>query len=209
MLTVLAFLMCFNPHPGQNVFHLSRRHFQMNEKLCISIQILLKIFLMIQLAISRHWFWWWLCAEKATSHHLNQCVPSLPKHICGTTGRWDFKAMGAYSLSECVRKENVLQGQNAFRHIWRERNRWFPIDYRVSKQGKRRGPQRTPYRRAEGHCLGLPDDGGGAFVLVSWKVYVVIDFYQLGHGLISYFPWKFDGLVQHYNIAIADALETL
>ena len=30
------------------------------------------LFLRFQLTISQHWFWWWLGADQATSHYLNQ-----------------------------------------------------------------------------------------------------------------------------------------
>ena len=45
--------------------------------------------LMVQLAMSQHWFKYWLGTEQATSHYLNQCWPSSPMHICGITRvRW-------------------------------------------------------------------------------------------------------------------------
>ena len=42
----------------------------------------------VQLTISQHWFRWWLGAEQATSHYVNQWRPSSRTHICGTGGRW-------------------------------------------------------------------------------------------------------------------------
>ena len=46
------------------------------------------MFLRVQLTITQHWFIWWLGAEQATSHYLNQCCPGSLTHICGTKGRW-------------------------------------------------------------------------------------------------------------------------
>ena len=48
------------------------------------------LFLRVQLTIFRHWFRWWLGADQATSHYLNQCWPSSLTHIhvCCTRGRW-------------------------------------------------------------------------------------------------------------------------
>ena len=45
------------------------------------------LFLNVQLTIIQQWFRWWLGAEEATSHYLNQRRPSSPTHICGTQGR--------------------------------------------------------------------------------------------------------------------------
>ena len=46
------------------------------------------LFVKLQLTISEHWFRYWLGAEQATSHYLNQCWPCSPTHICGSRGRW-------------------------------------------------------------------------------------------------------------------------
>ena len=46
------------------------------------------LFPMVQLTISQHWFRQWLGASQATSHHLNQWLPSLPTHICVTRPQW-------------------------------------------------------------------------------------------------------------------------
>ena len=46
------------------------------------------VFLRVQLTISQRWFRWWLGADQATSHYLNQCWPSSLTHICSTRGRW-------------------------------------------------------------------------------------------------------------------------
>ena len=46
------------------------------------------LFLKVQLTISQCWFRWWLGAEQATSHYLNQCWPRSLTHICGTRGDW-------------------------------------------------------------------------------------------------------------------------
>ena len=49
------------------------------------------LFLRAQLTIIKHWFRWWLGAEQATSHYLNQCLPSSLMHICSTRGRWVYR----------------------------------------------------------------------------------------------------------------------
>ena len=46
------------------------------------------LLLKVQLTIRQQWFRWWLGAEQATSHHLNQCWPSSVTHMYGTRGRW-------------------------------------------------------------------------------------------------------------------------
>ena len=45
------------------------------------------LFLGVKLTISEYWFRQWLGAEQATSHYLDQCWPSAPKHICETRER--------------------------------------------------------------------------------------------------------------------------
>ena len=42
----------------------------------------------VQLTIFQHWFRWWLGADKATSHYLNQRWYSLLTHICVTRPQW-------------------------------------------------------------------------------------------------------------------------
>ena len=46
------------------------------------------LFLGVQLTIFQHWFKWWIGAAHATSHHLNQCWPSLLMHICVSRPPW-------------------------------------------------------------------------------------------------------------------------
>ena len=46
------------------------------------------LFPRVQLTIIQHWFRLWLVACSATSHYLNQCLPSQLTHICCTRGRW-------------------------------------------------------------------------------------------------------------------------
>ena len=43
-------------------------------------------FVRVQLTLNKHWFRWWLGAEQATSHYLNQCWPSSLMNKCGTRG---------------------------------------------------------------------------------------------------------------------------
>ena len=46
------------------------------------------LFWRTQLTVSLHWFRWWLGAEQATSHYLNQCWPRSLTHICDARQRW-------------------------------------------------------------------------------------------------------------------------
>ena len=39
-----------------------------------------------KLIVTQHWFRYWLGAEWATSHHLDQCSPDSLKHICANGG---------------------------------------------------------------------------------------------------------------------------
>ena len=41
----------------------------------------LRSYIRVQLTIRQRWFRWWLCAEQATSHYLNQCWPFHRLHI--------------------------------------------------------------------------------------------------------------------------------
>ena len=42
----------------------------------------------VELTLCQHWFRWWLGAEQATSHYLNQCWHNLLTHICITRPQW-------------------------------------------------------------------------------------------------------------------------
>ena len=44
------------------------------------------LFLRVQLTITQYWFKYWLGAELATIHYLNQCWPDSLIHICGISG---------------------------------------------------------------------------------------------------------------------------
>ena len=46
------------------------------------------LFLRVQLTIFQHWCRYWLGAEQATSHYLNQWWPSSTTHICVTRPQW-------------------------------------------------------------------------------------------------------------------------
>ena len=48
----------------------------------------LTISLKFELTIFHHWFRWWLCADQATSHHLNQWMVSLLTLICIIRLQW-------------------------------------------------------------------------------------------------------------------------
>ena len=47
-----------------------------------------RLFLKVQLTIFQHWFRYWLGAEQATSHYLNQWWPSSTTHTCVTRPQW-------------------------------------------------------------------------------------------------------------------------
>ena len=42
------------------------------------------LFLRVRLVMIQHWFRWWLGADQATNHYLNQCWSSLMRYIWGT-----------------------------------------------------------------------------------------------------------------------------
>ena len=46
------------------------------------------LFLKVQLTIFQHWFRWWLGAEQATSHYLNQWWPNSTTHIFVIRPQW-------------------------------------------------------------------------------------------------------------------------
>ena len=46
------------------------------------------LFPRVQLIIFQHWFRWWLGADQATSHYLNQWWSTLLMHICITQPQW-------------------------------------------------------------------------------------------------------------------------
>ena len=48
----------------------------------------ISLFLRVQLMIIQHWFRWWLGAEQATRHYLNQWCPGLLTHFCLTWPQW-------------------------------------------------------------------------------------------------------------------------
>ena len=46
------------------------------------------LFPRVQSTILQHWVRWWLGADQATSHYLNQWWPIPPTYICSTGERW-------------------------------------------------------------------------------------------------------------------------
>ena len=46
------------------------------------------LFLSFQLTVSQHWCRWWLGADQATNHYLNQWWSCLLMHICITRPQW-------------------------------------------------------------------------------------------------------------------------
>ena len=54
------------------------------------------LFLRVLLTIFQHWFWWWLGADQATSHYLNQCWLD---HWC------IYASLG---LNELTRGDNII-----------------------------------------------------------------------------------------------------
>ena len=47
----------------------------------------------VQFGISQHWSRYWLGVEQATSHYMNQCLPSPLTYIWGFRGRWVFRIL--------------------------------------------------------------------------------------------------------------------
>ena len=77
--------------PGQKSSHFTDHSFKcifMNSKRFL-FQFVFHwcLLLRVQLTLWQHWSRSWLVACPATSHDLNQCWPSSPTHMCGTTGR--------------------------------------------------------------------------------------------------------------------------
>ena len=74
--------------PGQN-----GHHFPDDILKCISMndkfyEFHWSLFPRVQLTTFQNWFRWWLGADQATSHYLNQYWHNSLKHICGIWGRW-------------------------------------------------------------------------------------------------------------------------
>ena len=77
-------------HPKQQGRHFADDIFKrifLNKKIEFWLKFQWSLFLGVQLTITAHWFKYWLGAEWATSHYLNQCWPDSLTHICGTRGR--------------------------------------------------------------------------------------------------------------------------
>ena len=64
------------------------------KKYAIWFKIHWSLFLRFQLTIYQHWFGYWLGAEQATSHYLNQWWPSLLTDICVSRPQWLENARG-------------------------------------------------------------------------------------------------------------------
>ena len=68
------------------------------------------MFLGAQLTIFQHCFIWWLGADQATSHYLNQWWPRLPRHICVAQPQWvkpQGKSRALYYYSGLTRSQSV------------------------------------------------------------------------------------------------------
>ena len=78
--------------PRQNGHHFAydifKRIFLNENYLIFLFEFYLNIFPGAQLSICHHWFRWWLGADQATNHYLNQWWPSLLTHICVTRPQW-------------------------------------------------------------------------------------------------------------------------
>ena len=59
-----------------------------NKNVWISLKISLKFFPRSELKICQHWCKWWLGADQATSHYLDQWWLIFPTHICVTWPQW-------------------------------------------------------------------------------------------------------------------------
>ena len=75
--------------PRQNEHHFADNIFKfnfINENFVFWFGFHWSWILRVQLTKAQHWLWYWLGAEQATSHYLNQCCPSSQTHIWGTRG---------------------------------------------------------------------------------------------------------------------------
>ena len=82
----------------------------------------LSLFLRAHLTIIKHWFRWWLGAEQATSHYLNQCLHSSLMHFCGTSGRWvsrrHFKGKSVLFVFKLLQWCLMKYQQQMMFHLW-------------------------------------------------------------------------------------------
>ena len=69
-------------------FRWSWRHFKIHFFKWKNTKFHGSLFRVVQLAIFQHRIRYWLGADQATSHYLNQCWPNSTTHICSTREKW-------------------------------------------------------------------------------------------------------------------------
>ena len=67
------------------------------------------LFVNVQFTTFKHWFSWWLGADQATSHYLNQCYHSSSTHICVTRPQWVTSSQYGCRTGCFCSKEQRLQ----------------------------------------------------------------------------------------------------
>ena len=90
------------------------------KRLAFWLKLHWSLFLRAQLTKTQHWFRWWLGAEQATIHHLNQCWLNSLTHICDTSWRW------VNSLRSRRKRPHSLD--NIFKWIFLNENIWIWIE---------------------------------------------------------------------------------
>ena len=91
--------------PRQNGRHFADDNFKclfLNENVWNSIKISLKFVRKVQLTIFQHWFRWWLGADQATSHYLNQLWLDY-RRIYASLGLNELKTMPMFSKNLLTR----------------------------------------------------------------------------------------------------------
>ena len=75
------------------------------------------LFRRVQLTISEHWLRWWLGAEQAPSHYLNQCWHSSLTLISGTSERWVLITKTSVALQTKFDSDSIYTQLN-LSHMW-------------------------------------------------------------------------------------------
>ena len=90
------------------------------------------IFPGIKLSKCQHWFRWRLGAEQATSHHLNQCWPSLLVHIWVTQR---VKCVCVCDMNTKHFEQSTLKCKRHWRRDWYEKqSTFFAIELQLIAQ---------------------------------------------------------------------------
>ena len=98
-MTCVALLTLNTLRPRQNGRHFPDDIFTcifLNENFWILNNISLKMFLRVCLTMWQHWFRWWLSADQATRHYLNQFWYVSLAHTCVPSA---IKILNTFSLS--------------------------------------------------------------------------------------------------------------